>query len=224
MRCPTVELAVEGGLYGANNPEATLADDRANSLGGENDVARDRADEGEVLLSRVEESEDRGYDEESRNMMNDRVVSDAMVTPSMGGAGNCPAAKTVFPPTPGAWSRPANRGSPCLRPANGNDEKQPVADSPTIAKLKPNVSAKVQVCTHLKGGVCTIHGPGAKLRWTPGKWVKGEKMQEKRNYFYVCEQNKKKKKNDLIQLKLNFPSRPDDEPKVEMTKNRREGE
>ena len=101
---------------------------------------------------------------------------------------------------------------------------KPLANSPANTRMKPNVGAKVQVCTHLKGGVCTIHGPGAKLRWTPGKWVKGEKIQEKRNYFYVCEQNKKKKKNEMIQLKLNFTSRSDDEPKVEMYRKRREGE
>ena len=101
---------------------------------------------------------------------------------------------------------------------------KPLANSPANTRVKPNVGAKVQVCTHLKGGVCTIHGPGAKLRWTPGKWVKGEKIQEKRNYFYVCEQNRKTKKNDMIQMKLNFARRSDDKTKVEQTRKRLEGE
>ena len=83
---------------------------------------------------------------------------------------------------------------------------------------------KVQECTYQKGGVCSLHGPGAKLRWLPGKWVKGELMKDKRNYFYVCEDEKKKDKKKMIQLKLSFIKKPDDDTKVGEEAMRRRGQ
>ena len=142
----------------------------------------------------------------------------------MGGAENHHTDETVFPPVSQAWTRPANGESPSSRPANRNAKKKPVARSPANTRVKQDEDAKVQVCTHLKGGICTVHGPGAKLCWTPGKWVKGEKIEEKRNYFYVCESNKKPKKKGLIQMKLSFARLTDDAAKVKQNKRRQEGE
>ena len=41
-------------------------------------------------------------------------------------------------------------------------------------------------CSYLPGGVCKIHGPGAKLKWKPivGK---NKKYDKKRHYFYKCD-------------------------------------
>ena len=43
-------------------------------------------------------------------------------------------------------------------------------------------------CSYTAGGVCSLHGPGAKLRWKPivGEYVPGVRGEKKRHYFYVC--------------------------------------
>ena len=160
---------------------------------------------------------------------NDRVSDHLTVTPSVGGAVKRTTGKTVLkycnnvsnavPPEAEAWSRPANKKSPSSRPANKKEGMKPSAKTPAKTRVKANDDAKVQVCTHLKGGVCTIHWPGAKLRWIPGKCVKGEQIQEKRNYFYVCEPDKKPK-NKMIQMKLTFTRLPNDATMVEENKRR----
>ena len=48
-------------------------------------------------------------------------------------------------------------------------------------------------CEHKKGGVCVLHGPGAKLRWKPigpkiVTYVNGKKKTSyNKDYFYVCD-------------------------------------
>ena len=50
-----------------------------------------------------------------------------------------------------------------------------------------------QVCEHKKGGICTIHGAGAKLKWRPAtKGTRGRggargKWDGQREYFYACD-------------------------------------
>ena len=43
-------------------------------------------------------------------------------------------------------------------------------------------------CSYAPGGICNLHGPGAKLRWktTVGEYRPGVKTEKKRHYFYVC--------------------------------------
>ena len=41
-------------------------------------------------------------------------------------------------------------------------------------------------CVHKKGGICEVHGAGAKLRWRPAKG-RGGKWDGKRQYFYECD-------------------------------------
>ena len=59
-----------------------------------------------------------------------------------------------------------------------------------------------RVCTYQKGGICDIHGGGAKLRWKPvGKKVVGKEL--KRITWYECKDigtNGKKLKQSRITL------------------------
>ena len=65
--------------------------------------------------------------------------------------------------------------------------------------------SKTKVCTYRKGGVCDIHGPGAKYHWKPirnpvpgpdGKLLT-------RRYYWVCEIGPKGR-GKLRQTKLSF--------------------
>ena len=81
-----------------------------------------------------------------------------------------------------------------------------------ISSTRPRDPPDTQqgVCVHSKGGVCSIHGPGAKLRWRfDGKEkVRTEegrlKTTAKRLYFYVCgpKPNGGGEKNKLKQSRL----------------------
>ena len=98
-----------------------------------------------------------------------------------------------------AWPRPAN-GTPD-RPRPGIERPSSLASSVLPTKeTEVDDGLEVKICTYQKGGVCSIHGSGAKLRWKPiGRKVVGQEM--KRKTWYECrDPNKKGKK--LKQSKL----------------------
>ena len=60
---------------------------------------------------------------------------------------------------------------------------------------------------HLKGGICTIHGPGAKRKWEPAPRTilgpDGEMIREyRRRYWYECDLAPGGRGRRLRQLKL----------------------
>ena len=57
-------------------------------------------------------------------------------------------------------------------------------------------------CKHAKGGVCAVHGPGAKLRWKPIIKGEGYPWDKTKEYFYVCDLTKNAKK--WKQTRLSF--------------------
>ena len=57
-------------------------------------------------------------------------------------------------------------------------------------------------CKHAKGGVCDVHGPGAKLRWKPIIKGEGDPWDKTKEYFYVCDLTKNAKK--WKQTRLSF--------------------
>ena len=65
-------------------------------------------------------------------------------------------------------------------------------------------------CHHSKGGVCTIHGPGAVLRWKPAgtKVVRVENGMKKttstRDYYYVCDLGPLGSGKKMKQTRLSF--------------------
>ena len=68
-----------------------------------------------------------------------------------------------------------------------NNVKDEVGTS-TPAKMTDEMT-----CVHKKGGICLLHGPGAKLRWKPigpkiVTYVNGKKKTSyNKDYFYVCD-------------------------------------
>ena len=62
------------------------------------------------------------------------------------------------------------------------------------SRRQPGVGEQVQQggsgarCSYTAGGICNLHGPGAKLRWKPivGEYIPGVRSEKKRHYFYVC--------------------------------------
>ena len=80
-------------------------------------------------------------------------------------------------------------------------QQMSLASSVLPAKeTKPDDGLGVKVCTYQEGGVCSIHGSGARLRWKHiGRKVVDQEM--KRKYWYECRDlNKEGKK--LKQTKL----------------------
>ena len=71
---------------------------------------------------------------------------------------------------------------------SGDDDDNVVSNITTVT---PPATQR-GVCVHSKGGVCSIRGPGAKLRWRFGgketeRTKEGQlKTTSKRVYFYVC--------------------------------------
>ena len=98
-----------------------------------------------------------------------------------------------------AWSRPANGKPGETRPANERPSSQETMGLPAKETGMDDVM-KPQVCTYQKGGVCDIHGAGAKLRWKPvGKKVVGQDL--KRITWYECKDLSRNGKK-LIQSKI----------------------
>ena len=73
-------------------------------------------------------------------------------------------------------------------------QAEPVLDRMSGASTSHHSTSAPQSgsCVHARGGVCTIHGPGAKLRWRfGGKETERDKDGQlkttaRRIYFYVC--------------------------------------
>ena len=180
------------------------------------------------LLVTGERVNDCGVQVKDDRAGDDRVSVDNKVTPSSGCSGDRQLPSRVLPPNPAALPRPANQKPASSRPANQRTGMKPPTDLPAKTRvLSDGVKTDAGLeCTYQKGGVCAIHGPGAKLRWLPGKWVRGELLKDKRNYFYVCEDAKKKDRKKMTQLKLSFLKKPDDDTKVgeQAMKRRGQGE
>ena len=115
------------------------------------------------------------------------------------------AAPPVMKP---ACPRPANGKPDSPRPAN--ERPSSLASSVLPAKeTKPDDGWGVKVCTYQEGGVCSIHGSGARLRWKHiGRKVVDQEM--KRKYWYECRDlNKEGKKLKQTKLIL-FMAQADD--------------
>ena len=73
-------------------------------------------------------------------------------------------------------------------------------------------------CVHSKGGICSIHGAGAKLKWKPSARRMPDKKKSSREYFYVYDVGLGERR--LMQTRLLF----DKMTSPEITRNRNLGE
>ena len=73
-------------------------------------------------------------------------------------------------------------------------------------------------CTYTRGGICSIHGPGAKRKWRPVRGEGGAWDKTTKKHYYVCDLSMSARK--LKQTKLLFE--PVSSPRVEMNRNRGE--
>ena len=150
--------------------------------------------------------------EEPRTTLSGGSEECVTTTPSVVRAGNQQSGKTasshnpnasvIAPPAPEtAWVRPANGKPDQTRPAN--QKPSDLGNLVSITKRTDTEDVqRPQVCTYQKGGICNIHGAGAKLRWKPvGKKVVGKDL--KRLTWYECKDigtNGKKLKQSKITL------------------------
>ena len=110
-------------------------------------------------------------------------------------------------------TRPANEDVGRSRPAN-QEPGNAVDASQGIPRVAGR-SGGTRVCSYAKGGVCAIHGPGAKLRWKPVTTGNGDKWDKTKKYFYVCDESIRDRK--LKKTRLSFG--PVTSPRVGLARN-----
>ena len=94
-------------------------------------------------------------------------------------------------------TRPANEEPGPSRPANQRASTGVVGGKATPRR-----------CNHAKGGICAVHGPGAKLRWRPVIKGVGDAWDKTKEYFYVCDLSKKAKKWKQTRLSFDTVTSP----------------
>ena len=141
-----------------------------------------RVHHGGDLNITVRHDDDRGVS--VSGVEGENVVADVIttVTPSVGkNSGNCTGKDRVFhdndiqcaavPDVPQAIQRMVTGGDksplPDDREVSTGRQAEPVQERVSGPSTSPRSTPATQSgsCVHAKGGVCTMHGPGAKLRW-----------------------------------------------------------
>ena len=183
-------------------------------------------------LSRKTVSDDEPSQEHQGGVVDDIVVptDGATALPSMEHSENLPGKQynnLISDPlclaTPGR-SDEAGHGpgsvlpyqDPTQEPVYTSEEKSAKKEEDILAHPPPTATStpvqrdgglQSRPCVHKEGGVCTIHGPGAKLRWRPScKTVQGEGKKKKyeRVYWYECDLMPGGRGGRVRQLRLSF--------------------
>ena len=113
-------------------------------------------------------------------------------------------------------ARPANKEEALSRRSNAMPDRSQDASQALPGLGGHGVSASG--CTYTRGGICSIHGPGAKRKWRPVRGEGGAWDKTTKKHYYVCDLSMSARK--LKQTKLLFE--PVSSPRVEMNRNRGE--